>query len=285
MSFKIIFKRLMAERLAFISLIFLLVLAMIALLAPWIVPYDPAKMDVMNMMKPPSAKHWFGTDELGRDIFSRVLMGAESAIKASLFAVLIPLCIGVPVGIMSGYLGGVIDEIFMRIVDGIISIPAIILALGITGALGVNLWNAMIAIGIVFTPQFARLARGQTLQVRSQHYVEAAQITGAGSLWIMIKHIIPNISSPIIVQASFNLSIGVLVETALSFLGMGVQDPEISWGVMIQQAYNMINYNPWLIVYPGTAIVLTVLAGNFLGDGLRIALDPKHHMDEQGRNL
>jgi len=276
MSFRTVLKRLMSERLAFISLIYLIVLVIVALLAPWIVPYDPAQMDVMNMMQPPSKEHWFGTDELGRDIFSRVLMGTETAVKASLFAVLIPFCIGVPIGIISGYIGGIVDDIFMRIMDGIIAIPAIILALGITSALGVSLWNAMMAIGIVFTPQFARLARGQTLQVRSEHYVEAAQITGASALWIMARHIIPNIASPLVVQASFNLSIGVLVETTLSFLGMGVQDPDISWGVMIQQAYNMINYNPWMILYPGIAILLTVLAGNFLGDGLRTALDPKY---------
>jgi len=276
MSFRTVLRRLVAERLAFISLIYLIVLVVVALSAPWIVPYDPAQVDVMNMMQPPSWKHWFGTDELGRDIFSRVLMGAETAVKASLFAVLIPLCIGVPIGIISGYVGRIVDDIFMRIIDGIIAIPAIILALGITSALGVNLWNAMMAIGIVFTPQFARLARGQTLQVKSEHYVEAAQITGASALWIMFRHIIPNIASPLVVQASFNLSIGVLVETTLSFLGMGVQDPDISWGVMIQQAYNMINYNPTMILYPGIAILLTVLAGNFLGDGLRTALDPKY---------
>jgi len=276
MSFRTVLRRLVAERLAFISLIYLIVLVVVALSAPWIVPHDPAQVDVMNMMQPPSWKHWFGTDELGRDIFSRVLMGAETAVKASLFAVLIPLCIGVPIGIISGYVGRIVDDIFMRIIDGIIAIPAIILALGITSALGVNLWNAMMAIGIVFTPQFARLARGQTLQVKSEHYVEAAQITGASALWIMFRHIIPNIASPLVVQASFNLSIGVLVETTLSFLGMGVQDPDISWGVMIQQAYNMINYNPTMILYPGIAILLTVLAGNFLGDGLRTALDPKY---------
>ena len=276
MSFRTVLRRLVAERLAFISLIYLIVLVVVALSAPWIVPHDPAQVDVMNMMQPPSWKHWFGTDELGRDIFSRVLMGTETAVKASLFAVLIPFCIGVPIGIISGYIGGIVDDIFMRIMDGIIAIPAIILALGITSALGVNLWNAMMAIGIVFTPQFARLARGQTLQVKSEHYVEAAQITGASALWIMFRHIIPNIASPLVVQASFNLSIGVLVETTLSFLGMGVQDPDISWGVMIQQAYNMINYNPTMILYPGIAILLTVLAGNFLGDGLRTALDPKY---------
>ncbi|KKK39828.1 diguanylate cyclase [Mesobacillus campisalis] len=276
MSFGTVFKRLMAERLAFFSFIFLMVLVILSIIAPFIVPYDPLKQDLMKVMLSPSAQHWLGTDELGRDIFSRLLMGTKAAIQAGLFAILIPLCIGVPMGILSGYLGGVVDDIFMRIVDGIIAIPAILLALGITGALGISLWNAMIAIGIVFTPQFARLARGQTLQVRSEPYVEAAKISGAGAGWIMLKHIIPNIAPPIVVQASFNLSFAILVEASLSFLGMGAQSPQISWGNMIQQAYSMINMNAWMIVYPGLAIILTVLAGNFLGDGLRAALDPKY---------
>lgn len=275
MNFKTIFKKLMAERMAFVSLIFLLILVIVALTAPYIVPHDPLQQDLTKVMLPPSADHWLGTDELGRDIFSRLLMGTESAIKAGLFAILIPLLIGVPMGIISGYLGGIVDDIFMRIVDAIIAIPAILLALGITGALGISLWNAMIAIGIVFTPQFARLARGQTLQVRSEPYVEAAKISGAGPLWTMVKHIIPNIAPPIVVQASFNLSYAILVEASLSFLGMGAQSPEISWGNMIQQAYSMINMNPMMIIYPGLAIMFTVLAGNFLGDGLRSALDPK----------
>lgn len=270
-----IFKRLMSERLAFLSFIFLSMLVILSFVAPYIVPYDPFEQDLMKVMQGPSAEHWLGTDELGRDIFSRLLFGANSAIQAGLFAILIPLCIGVPMGIISGYLGGVIDNIFMRVVDGIIAIPAILLALGITGALGISLWNAMIAIGIVFTPQFARLARGQTLQVRSEPYVEASKVSGAGAFWVMMKHIVPNISPPIIVQASFNLSFAILVEATLSFLGMGAQSPQISWGNMIQQAYSMINMNPWMIVYPGLAITITVLAGNFLGDGLRSALDPK----------
>jgi peptide/nickel transport system permease protein len=276
MSFKTIFKRLMSERLAFLSFLFLLLLAVISLIAPYIVPHDPLKQDLMNVMLPPSAQHWLGTDELGRDIFSRLLMGTKAAIQAGLFAILIPLCIGVPMGILSGYLGGIVDDIFMRIVDGIIAIPTILLALGITGALGISLWNAMIAIGIASTPQFARLARGQTLQVRSEPYVEAAKISGAGPGWIMLRHIIPNITPMVIVQASFNLSYAILVETSLSFLGMGAQSPQISWGNMIQQAYSMINMNAWMIIYPGMAIMLTVLAGNFLGDGLRVALDPKY---------
>ncbi|MGK7377926.1 ABC transporter permease [Planococcus sp. 1R117A] len=276
MSFTTIFKRLMAERLAFISFLFLVMLFIISLIAPYIVPHDPLKQDLGNVMNNPSVQYWLGTDELGRDIFSRLLMGTKAAIQAASFAILIPLLIGVPMGILSGYLGGIIDDIFMRIVDGIISIPVILLALGITGALGISLWNAMIAIGIVFTPQLARLARGQTLQIRTEPYVEAAKISGAGAGWIMWKHILPNIAPPIIVQASFILSYAILVEASLSFLGMGAQSPQISWGNMIQQAYSMISMNAWMIIYPGVAIIMTVLAGNFLGDGLRLALDPKY---------
>lgn len=277
-----IFKRLITDKLAFISLIFLVILVIISLTASWIVPYDPAEQDLSKVMLSPGAEHWFGTDELGRDIFSRVLMGTKTAIKAGVFAMLIPLFIGVPMGIISGYLGGVVDDIFMRIVDSIISIPAILLALGITSALGISLWNAMIAIGIIFTPQFARLARGQTLQIRTEPYVEASKIMGASSLRIIVSHIIPNISPPIIVQATFSLSYAILVEASLSFLGMGAQSPDISWGNIIQQAYTMIHMNPWMIFYPGIAIMLTILAGNFLGDGLRVALDPKYeqHNDE-----
>ncbi|PWA09462.1 diguanylate cyclase [Pueribacillus theae] len=275
MGFTTIFKRLMSERLAFASFIFLMLLVIVSIIAPYIIPYDPVKQDLSKVMLSPSAQHWLGTDELGRDIFSRLLMGTRAAIQAGLVAILIPLFIGVPMGILSGYLGGVIDDLFMRIVDGILAIPAILLALGITGALGISLWNAMIAIGIIFTPQFARLARGQTLQIRREPYVEAAKISGAGSLWIMLKHIIPNIAPPIVVQASFNLSYAILTEASLSFLGLGAQSPQISWGNMIQQAYSMINMNAWMIIYPGIAILLTVLAGNFLGDGLRSALDPK----------
>lgn len=275
MTFGEIFRRLKSQKLSFISLIFLSILVFIAVFAPFIVPHDPLEHDLSKVLTGPSLAHFLGTDELGRDVFSRLMMGTRAAFQAGAIAILIPLFIGVPVGILAGYIGGVVDDIFMRIVDGILSIPAILLALGITGALGISLWNAMIAIGIIFTPQFARLARGQTLQIRREPYVEAAKISGAGVFWIMIKHIIPNIMPAIIVQASFNLSYAIIVEAALSFLGLGAQAPQISWGNMIQQAYSMIHINPWLIFFPGLAIFLTVLAGNLLGDGLRFALDPK----------
>ncbi|WP_284037821.1 ABC transporter permease [Neobacillus sp. 114] len=275
MQFRLMFQRLFNEKLAFVSMIFLLVLVFLSLFASWIVPFDPNKQDLTKVMLPPDGTYWFGTDELGRDVFSRVLMGAQAAIQAGVVAILIPLFVGVPLGIISGYLGGIVDDIFMRIVDAILSFPAILLALGITGALGVSLWNAMIAIGIIFTPQFARLARGQTLQVRREPYVEAAKISGAGPLWIMMKHILPNILSPIIVQASFSFSLAILVEASLSFLGMGAQSPQVSWGGMLHQAYSMIFVNPYMMLFPGLAILISVLAGNFFGDGLRVAIDPK----------
>lgn len=275
MQFRLMFQRLFHEKLAFVSMIFLLLLVFLSLFASWIVPFDPNKQDLTKVMLPPDGTYWFGTDELGRDVFSRVLMGAQAAIQAGVVAILIPLFVGVPLGIISGYLGGIVDDIFMRIVDAILSFPAILLALGITGALGVSLWNAMIAIGIIFTPQFARLARGQTLQVRREPYVEAAKISGAGPLWIMMKHILPNILSPIIVQASFSFSLAILVEASLSFLGMGAQSPQVSWGGMLHQAYSMIFVNPYMMLFPGLAILISVLAGNFFGDGLRVAIDPK----------
>ncbi|KKK37393.1 diguanylate cyclase [Mesobacillus campisalis] len=275
MQFRLMLQRLFHEKLAFVSMIYLLLLVFLSLFASWIVPFDPNEQDLSKVMLPPDGTNWFGTDELGRDVFSRVLMGAQAAIQAGLVAILIPLVIGVPLGIISGYLGGIVDDIFMRIVDAILSFPAILLALGITGALGVSLWNAMIAIGIIFTPQFARLARGQTLQVRREPYVEAAKISGAGPLWIMMKHILPNILSPIIVQASFSFSLAILVEASLSFLGMGAQSPQVSWGGMLQQAYSMIFVNPLMMLFPGIAILISVLAGNFFGDGLRVAFDPK----------
>lgn len=275
MTLKEVFRRLKSQRLSFFSFIFLLILGFIAIFAPFIVPHDPLEHDLSKVLMGPSLTHLLGTDELGRDIFSRLLMGTRAAFQAGAIAILIPLFIGVPIGILAGYISGIVDDIFMRIVDGILSIPTILLALGITGALGISLWNAMIAIGIVFTPQFARLARGQTLQIRREPYVEAAKISGASVIWIMLKHIVPNIMPAIIVQASFNLSYAIIVEAALSFLGLGAQAPQISWGNMIQQAYSLIHINPWLIFYPGLAIFLTVLAGNLLGDGLRFALDPK----------
>lgn len=275
MQVRMIGRRLFRERLAFISLIYLVFLVLLSIIAPYIVPFDPEAQDLTQIMMAPNGTHWFGTDELGRDIFTRLLLGAQAAIQAGLIAILIPLFVGVPLGIISGYLGGIVDDVFMRIVDAILSFPAILLALGITGALGVSLWNAMLAIGIIFTPQFARLARGQTLQIRREPYVEASKISGAGPLWIMLRHILPNISSPIIVQASFSFSLAILVEASLSFLGMGAQSPQISWGGMLHQAYSMIFVNPLMMVFPGLAILISVLAGNFFGDGLRVAVDPK----------
>lgn len=275
MKFKTIFRRFWGEKIAVVSAIYLLFILFLALFGNYLMPFKAATSDFDNVLSAPSTLHWLGTDELGRDVLSRLIAGASSALQAGFIAILIPLFIGVPIGIFAGYIGGAIDEILMRIIEAVLAIPAILLALGITAALGVSLWNAMIAIGIVFTPQFARLARGQTLLIRREPYVESAKISNANFIWIMKRHIIPNIAPAIIVQASFNLSFAIIVEASLSFLGLGAQDPQISWGNMLRHAYSMIEVNSIFIFYPGIAIMLTVLAGNFLGDGLRIALDPK----------
>ncbi|GEK34331.1 ABC transporter permease [Kurthia sibirica] len=275
MRFNLVFRRFMGEKIAVISAIYLLFILFCALFGNGLLPFAPNTSDFDHILSAPSATHWLGTDELGRDIVSRLVAGSSAALQAGIISILIPLFIGVPLGILAGYTGGAVDEILMRIVEAILAIPAILLALGITAALGVSLWNAMIAIGIVFTPQFARLARGQTLLIRREPYVESAKISNAHFIWIMRKHIMPNIAPVIIVQASFNLSFAIIVEASLSFLGLGAQDPQISWGNMLRHAYSMIEVNRIFIFYPGIAIMLTVLAGNFLGDGLRIALDPK----------
>lgn len=272
---KTIFKHFYNEKIAFFSLIYMLIWLIIAIFASMIAPYDAAAQNLTNIFQPPSKEHLLGTDQLGRDILSRVIMGSQTTFKAGFMAVLIPVFIGIPLGILSGYLGGIIDDIFMRIVDGILSFPAILLALAITGVLGISLTNTMIAIGIIMTPEFARLSRGQTKEIRSSSYIQASYISGGSSFWIMVKHIIPNIMPPLIVQISFSFSVAILIESGLSFLGLGAQAPQVSWGSLLKEAYVMIYSSPWMILFPAFAISSMILAGNFVGDGLRVALDPR----------
>lgn len=275
MRLKAVAKAFYREKIAFFSLIYMLIWLFIALFAHALVPYDPTEQDLLNTFQPPSKEHLLGTDQLGRDILSRAIMGSQTTFKAGFMAVIIPVLIGVPLGILSGYFGGWIDDIFMRIVDGILSFPGILLALAITGVLGVSLTNAMIAIGIIMTPEFARLSRGQTKQIRSAAYIDASFISGGGSFWIMIKHVIPNIMPPLVVQISFSFSIAILIESGLSFLGLGAQSPQVSWGSLLKEGYAMIYAYPWMIYFPAFALSSMILAGNFVGDGLRVALDPK----------
>lgn len=275
MRLKSVAKAFYKEKAAFYSLIYMLIWLFIALFADWLVPYDPTAQNLANIYQPPSKEHLLGTDQLGRDIFSRAIMGSQTTFKAGFTAVLIPVLIGVPLGILSGYFGGWVDDVFMRIVDGILSFPGILLALAITGVLGVSLTNAMIAIGIIMTPEFARLARGQTKQIRSAAYIDASFISGGGSFWIMLRHIIPNIMPPLVVQISFSFSVAILIESGLSFLGLGAQSPQVSWGTLLKEGYLMIYAFPWMIYFPAFALSSMILAGNFVGDGLRVALDPK----------
>ena len=275
MRLKTVTKHFYNEKIAFFSLIYMLIWLLIAIFATVIAPFEAAEQNLMKIFQLPGKEHLLGTDQLGRDILSRAIMGSQTTFKAGFMAVLIPVLIGIPLGVLSGYLGGIIDDIFMRIVDGILSFPAILLALAITGVLGISLTNTMIAIGIIMTPEFARLSRGQTKQICSSAYIEASYISGGSSFWIMMKHIIPNIMPPLIVQISFSFSVAILIESGLSFLGLGAQAPQVSWGSLLKEAYVMIYSSPWMIIFPAFAISSMILAGNFVGDGLRVALDPK----------
>jgi peptide/nickel transport system permease protein len=227
------------------------------------------------MLISPSAAHWLGTDDLGRDTLSRLLYGAPISLFASLLAVSIGLAIGLPVGLCAGYLGGKTDAVISRIIETLMSFPGIVLAVGITGALGIGLTNAMIAVGIVFAPEFARLIRGQTLIVKHELYVDAAKSFGAGPLRIMIRHILPNAFQPVLIQITILLAVALLVEASLSFLGLGIQPPYPSWGAMLARAYANMEVAPEQMYPPGIAILLTALAFNALGESLRNALDPR----------
>ncbi|MFV0309780.1 MAG: ABC transporter permease [Desertimonas sp.] len=256
----------------------LLVLGM--LLAEVVSRHDPATQDVLNMLDGPSAEHWLGTDDLGRDVFARLLSGARVSMLAAVLAVVVAVGIGTPIGIVTGYLGGKVDDIMMRVVDTMLSFPAIILAIAVTAALGPGLNNAMIAIGIVLSPVFARLMRGQVLAVKEELYVDAARSFGARGYQIVLSHIVPNAIQPIIVQASLSFAVALIAEASLSFLGLGVQPPQSSWGFMLGRAYRDMHKAPFQMVVPGMAIMLTVLSFNLLGDALRVWLDPT----SRGRN-
>jgi peptide/nickel transport system permease protein len=246
-----------------------------AVLAPLIAPYDPAHQDLDLMLTGPSGAHLFGADELGRDILSRTLYGAQISLQVGVIAVMIAALLGIPLGLFAGYLGGWTDEVAMRLIDGLLAFPPLVLALGISGALGPSLNNLMVAVGIVYTPLFARVVRGQVLGVRQLEYVAAARLLGARGIRIILRHILPNVLASVIVLASLQIASAILAEAALSFLGLGVQPPTPSWGYMVNVGRNYMDQAPWLVIAPGAAILLTVLAFNFIGDGARDALDPR----------
>lgn len=283
-------KRAGAFRLFFrspVSLVGTLVLAIMvlaALLGPLLAPYGVNQTDVANALQAPSSAHWFGTDDLGRDVFSRVLIAAQVSLRVALISVAIALAVGVFLGIIAGYAGGWLDSVFMRLVDVMFAFPMLILALAIVAVLGPGVNTATIAIGIVYVPIFARVTRASTLGVRSEPYVRASQTMGTGHLRILRTHVLPNISGPIIVQTSLSLAFAILSEAALSFLGLGVQPPQPSWGRMLFEAQSFLGTAWWLAVFPGIAIFLTVLACNLVGDGLRDVLDPQQRSVIESRS-
>lgn len=266
--------RLLSDKRALFSLLYIASLTALALLAPLVAPFPPNEQDYSQVLTPPGLTHLLGTDDVGRDILSRLIFGAPSSLFGSLFAVGIAILIGVPVGLFSGYVGGWIDDVIGRVIDTLLSFPAIVLAIGVTGALGINLINAMFAIGLVFSPILARLTRAQTLVVKHELYVEATRCAGASHARIIIRHIIPNIIHPVIVQITLLLAAALLAEASLSFLGLGVQPPAASWGGMLARGYNYMEISPWQIYPPGIAILSAALAFNALGESLRVLLDP-----------
>ncbi len=268
-------RRFARNRLALIGLWVVILTICAALFAPWIAPASPTRPDFENLLKPTRPGHPLGTDDLGRDVLSRVIFGARTSLMAGIISVGIAVCIGLPLGLIAGYYRGRLDDFLMRLTDAMLSFPFLVLALAMTVILGAGLVQAMIAIGIVFTPGFIRLSRANVLSEREQDYVEAARALGASDGRLVWRHILPNILSPVIVQGSLATATAITAEAALSFLGLGTQPPTPSWGSMLNIAQGYLSTAPWMAIWPGLAIFITVLALNLLGDGLREALDPR----------
>lgn len=264
-----------ADTRAKIASSWLLLMFLVALLAPLIAPQDPNAQDLTRFLEGPSADYWLGTDDVGRDILSRLMYGARASLYASFLAVAVAIAIGVPIGLAAGFLEGLADTVLMRVVDTMLSFPAIVMSIGIIAALGPGLTNAMIAVGIIFSPILARLLRGQVLASKNRLYVDAAIQFGSSSFRTIVRHILPNAIQPVIVQAALMLAVAFLAEAALSFLGLANQLPNASWGGMLSKSAGFLRLAPWYHIYlPGMAITLTVLAFNALGDSLRDSLDP-----------
>jgi peptide/nickel transport system permease protein len=258
-----------------VSAVVLAVIVFIAVTANWIAPFGVNDVDVPNALQPPSGAHWFGTDELGRDVFSRVLVAVQASLRVSVVSVTFAVVVGVTIGVIAGYRGGWIDTVFMRVVDVMFAFPVLLLALAVVAILGPGVTTTILAIGIVYTPIFARVARASTLSVRVEPFVQLSRTIGTGHLYILGRHILPNIAGPLIVQTSLSLAFAILSEAALSFLGLGIQPPQPSLGRMIFDSQGFVALAWWMAVFPGAAIFVTVLAFNLLGDGLRDVLDPK----------
>lgn len=268
-------KKFMRNKSAVIGAVIVLLFVIIALLAPWLAPFDPVKANFLAVRKAPSALYWLGSDELGRDILSRLIWGARTSLMAGCISVMIAVLIGVPLGLVAGYWQGAWDAVISRFIEALLACPFLILAIALGAFLGPSLGNAMIAIGLSAMPVFARLTRGQVIAIRNEEYIEGARAIGLPDRWIVLRYVLPNVLSPIVVQATLAVASAIITEASLSFLGLGQQPPSPSWGAMLNTAKGFLEQAPWMSIFPGLAIFLTVQGFNLLGDGLRDALDPR----------
>lgn len=267
--------QLLRNRKGAIGVTILIPILSVSILAPVLAPYDPTAIHAADRFADPGSSYLFGTDTYGRDILSRVLFGGRSTLMLGIIATLLGLLAGVPIGIISGYLGGRIDEVIMRLMDGLLSIPSLLLALLVVAMLGSSIWNAILAIAIVFTPRLARITRSSTLSIKNEEFVKAAEARGESMAYIAFREILPNAMPAIVVEGSIRIGFGILIGTSLSFLGLGAQPPEPDWGYMIAKAINTMSESPWPMLWPSLALGLTIMGFNLLGDGLRDVLDPE----------
>ncbi|WP_338559671.1 ABC transporter permease [Erwinia sp. E_sp_B04_7] len=271
-----VLKKFLGNKSAMIGAVIVVFFVLVALLAPWIAPFDPIKANFLAVRKAPSALYWLGTDELGRDILSRMIWGARSSLLAGCISVMIAILIGVPLGLIAGYWQGIWDGVISRFIEALLACPFLILAIALGAFLGPSLGNAMIAIGLSAMPIFARLTRGQVIAIRNEEYIDGARAIGLPDRWIVLRYVLPNVMSPILVQATLAIASAIITEASLSFLGLGQQPPNPSWGAMLNTAKGFLEQAPWMSVFPGLAIFLIVQGFNLLGDGLRDALDPRN---------
>lgn len=268
-------RRLRRRPLALAGAVVVTLFTVLALFAPLFAPYNPTATDFLAVRQAPSAAYLLGTDDVGRDVLSRVIFGARASLTAGVISVVIAFALGVPLGLAAGFYGGWLGEAVMRLTDAVLAFPFLILAIALAASLGPSLQNAMVAIGVASAPTFVRLTRGQVLSVKGEDYVQAARAVGGGDLRVVARHILPNTFSPLLIQASLTVAQAIIAESALSFLGLGVQPPTPSWGSMLNTAKGFMAEAPWMAVWPGLCIFVTVLAFNLFGDGLRDAFDPR----------
>ena len=270
-----VLRRAAGARLAPLGAVVLLLAILLALAAPLVAPHDPLRQNLGNALAPPGRAHWLGTDNVGRDVMSRVIRGTRVSLVAGFVSVAIAALAGGLLGVLAGYWGGRVDGLVMRLMDAVLSFPPLVLALALGAVLGAGLTGVLIALGVVYTPTFARLMRGQVLAVKARDYVDAARALGAPGWRIAWHHVLPNAATPIVVQASLSVAFAILAEASLSFLGLGIQPPQASWGSMINAGRGYLQQAPWIVFGPGAALFVTVVGLNFVGDAVRDALDPR----------